>query len=196
LLRPRGLVWSSLKSRLSWKVVKGSIAASGRVPPDHPFLLLARLRRGRLVAPAASCDAYIAAALADALREDALASGQSFAFETVMSHPSKVEFLERARAAGHRTYLYYIATERPELNEGRIETRVGLGGHDVPSAKTHERYYRSLGLLRRALAASDRAYLFDNSGEEPVWVAEQGAGELSLMLPPPRVPGWVKRYAL
>jgi predicted ABC-type ATPase len=35
-----------------------------------------------------------------------------------------------------------------------------------------DRYYRSLDLLLDAVRLTDRAYLFDNSGREPVLIAE------------------------
>lgn len=76
---------------------------------------------------------YLAAVLADYLRQELLSARLSFTFETVMSHPSKVELLRQAKAAGYRTYLYFIATEDPQVNIDRIATRVALGGHPVPS---------------------------------------------------------------
>jgi predicted ABC-type ATPase len=151
----------------------------------------------RLKAPAEACDAYLAASMADALREEALASGENFAFETVMSHVSKVEFIERARVLGYRTYTYFVATDDPALNASRIETRVGLGGHAVPPEKVAERYERSLSLLRRATLASYRAYLFDNSGPRLVLIAERTPqSALILRVPKASVPRWVRRYAM
>ena len=48
----------------------------------------------------------------------------SFSFETVFSHPAKIDILRRAFESGYRTYLYFIATETPEINIARIAQRV------------------------------------------------------------------------
>ncbi|MEE4342266.1 hypothetical protein V2J66_11620 [Pseudomonas alliivorans] len=50
-----------------------------------------------------------------------------------MSHPSKVEIMREARHRGYRTYLYFVSTENPEINVGRVAIRVREGGHPVES---------------------------------------------------------------
>ncbi len=52
-----------------------------------------------------------------------------------MTHPSKLDFLREARIAGFRTYLYFVATEDPEINIGRVRARVQKNGHDVAHDK-------------------------------------------------------------
>jgi predicted ABC-type ATPase len=100
---------------------------------------------------------------ADELRDQCLRGGKSFSFETVMSHESKVQFMQRAKAAGFTTQLYFVATGDPNLNIGRVRTRVASGGHDVPEDRIVARYHRTIALLPSAMLASDRAVLFDNS---------------------------------
>lgn len=107
---------------------------------------------------------YFTAILADFMRLQWLAQNESFTFETVMSDKSKVELLLQARAAEYRTYLYYICTESPMINVERVAGRVRQGGHPVPERKINSRFIRSLALLKAAVAASTRAYVFDNSG--------------------------------
>lgn len=123
-------------------------------------------------------NSYHASVLSDFLRRKLLEAGTAFCFETVMSHPDKVELLRAARAIGYRTYLYFVATESPAINVARVAARVKLGGHDVPPDKIVERYHRSLGLVREAIRHTDRAFLFDNSGNELQYVAEVTAGRL------------------
>jgi len=92
-----------------------------------------------------------------------------------MSHDSKVEFMCEAQNQGFRTYLYFISTDSPDINVHRVAARVKLGGHNVPEDRIRDRYYRSLERLARAIQCSNRAYLFDNSGEgkeERQWIAE------------------------
>ncbi|WP_239061766.1 zeta toxin family protein [Ideonella livida] len=122
--------------------------------------------------PGVEINSYWASALADVIRHRLMAARVTFTFETVMSSPDKVTFLRKAREAGYRTYLYFVATEDPDINVARVQYRVQTGGHPVAEDKIRSRYTRSLALLADALGAADRAYLFDNSGAERVWVAE------------------------
>lgn len=140
---------------------------------------------------------YLASVVAEEIREALLAQKVSFTFETVMSHQSKPEILEKAQAAGYRTYLYYIATKDPEINVSRVAYRVSQNGHDVPADKVISRYERSLNLLLRAVRASNRAYLFDNSGEltDRSWFAEVTNGT-HLELKVDEIPLWFKKFVL
>lgn len=92
-----------------------------------------------------------------------IAGKQKCSFETVFSHPSKVAIMERARAAGYKVYLYFIATNSPEINKDRVKTRVQRGGHDVPPDRIESRYHRSLKQLPTALDLCYHAFMFDNS---------------------------------
>jgi predicted ABC-type ATPase len=108
-----------------------------------------------------------AQAMADARRAACLLGRESFSFETVMSHPSKVDVLRDARRRGFRTLLYFVATESAALNVARVRQRVALGGHDVPEDRIRARYARTLALLPDAIEAADDAVLFDNSYGRP-----------------------------
>jgi predicted ABC-type ATPase len=175
--------------------LRAALAAGGRLRPDHAFMGTARVADSVVTAPASNCDSYAAAAVADILREALFAARHSFSFETVMSHPSKVDFFARARAAGYRTYLYFIATESPALNIHRVGNRTELGGHSVPEEKIVARYHRCLQLVGAALRHSHRAFLFDNSGLDPVWLAEQTLeGELVLKVPTSALPVWFQTW--
>ena len=129
---------------------------------------------GRILFPKIVSVGYLAAAATDFLRDKLVDQGQSFTFETVMSHPSKIAILTRARQHGFRTYLYFIATDNVEINISRVRARVDQGGHAVPEEKIRTRYVRSLDLLMDAIRQTDRAYIFDNSieGKDRTWIAE------------------------
>jgi predicted ABC-type ATPase len=135
-------------------------------------------------------NSYHASVLSDFLRRKALAAGRSFTFETVMSAPDKVRLLEEARRRGFRTYLYFIATEDPEINIQRVKNRVADGGHDVPETKIVARYHRSLALLPEALRHTDRAFLFDTSEEEPWYFAEVTGGTSIELASDGEIPTW------
>ncbi|SFH54210.1 Predicted ABC-type ATPase [Planctomicrobium piriforme] len=136
-----------------------------------------------------SVNSYHASVLADFLRRKSLELSRSFSFETVMSAPDKVELLRQAQLRGFRTYLYYVATEDPDINVARVQYRVAEGGHDVPANKIEERYYRSLKLLPKAMRYSNRAFLFDTSQEVPWFFAEGRDGE-DLRLKSQEMPNW------
>lgn len=143
-------------------------------------------------------NSYTASAVSAFLRQELMESRTSFTFETVMSSPDKVEELRRARSLGYRTYLYYVATKSADINISRVENRVSKGGHDVPKDKIVSRYSRSLALLYDAIRHSNRAYIWDNSGAEPVLLAE--LEERRLEQKTQTVPKWfydavLKRFA-
>jgi predicted ABC-type ATPase len=128
---------------------------------QHSLLAISRVPSG-----------YLASIVSDYLRRYWLQTRTSFTFETVMSNRDKLDLLVEARRAGYRTYLYYICTDAPVINQRRVVSRVQDGGHDVPADKIISRYERSLGLLPEAIRLSDRAYLFDNSGQSHRLFAE------------------------
>jgi predicted ABC-type ATPase len=152
---------------------------------------------GRLDFTAVEMNSYFASVASDFLRQKLLERKVSFTFETVMSHPNKVGLLEQAQRAGYRTYLYFIATDDPEINISRVHNRVKLGGHSVPEDRIAPRYHRSLDLLMDAIRHSNRTYIFDNSGDNKkhIWLAEITDGR-ELELKSDQIPAWFKRSVL
>jgi predicted ABC-type ATPase len=137
-------------------------------------------------------NAYFASVAADFVRQKLIESSKSFTFETVMSFPDKVELLRKAQLRGYRTYLYYVATEDPSINISRVRYRVSRGGHPVPEDKIATRYHRSLDLLRQAVQFTHRAYIFDNSTHEHIWLAEITNGH-TLEMKTDQMPAWFKK---
>ncbi len=135
-----------------------------------------RFERQRLNFAGVEVNAYFASVAVDVLRQHLLERRASFTCETVMSHPGKVALLEKAQRLGYRTYLYFVATDDPNINVSRVSNRVGLGGHAVPEDKIISRYHRSLALLLEAIKHTSRAYIFDNSTDSAdpqlAWIAE------------------------
>lgn len=134
-------------------------------------------------------NSYFASVLSDFIRNKLLEDQLSFTFETVMSSDDKIAFMLKARESGYRTYLYFVATEDPDININRVRNRVAAGGHPVPTEKIVQRYGRCLSLLPVAIAASDRAYIFDNSGADLVLLAEVTDGT-DLEFKVDEVPDW------
>lgn len=140
-------------------------------------------------------NSYFASVIADFLRRKLLASRISFSFETVMSSIDKVELLAKAQQQGFRTYLYYVATNDSTINIRRIEERVRNGGHPVPNNKVKERYCRSLNLLSEAIRYTNRAFIFDNSNETSVWMAEIIDG-YAITMKTAEVEEWFNKFVL
>jgi predicted ABC-type ATPase len=69
----------------------------------------------------------------------------------------------------------------------------------VPRDKIKARYYRSLDLLTEAIRHTNRAYIFDNSGDskdgKQTWLAEITEGR-QLELKTDEIPAWFKRSVL
>ena len=154
---------------------------------------------GRLNFGVVEVNAYFASVLADFLRQKLLEHNVSFTFETVMSHESKVGILKQAQALGYRTYLYYVATDDPEINISRVRTRVSQGGHDVRNDLIVSRYKRSIDLLFDAIHHTNRAYVFDNSVENKdrtyTWLVEITDGK-ELEFQTDDIPAWFKHAVL
>lgn len=139
-------------------------------------------------------NSYLASVVVDFLRRRLIDGRASFTFETVMSHPGKVELFREAQRLGYRTYLYFVATEDPAINVFRVRGRVARGGHDVPEDRIVKRYHASLDLVIEAIRCSNRAYIFDNSleGEAKTWLAEVTDGR-NLEMKVEQMPAWFKR---
>lgn len=135
---------------------------------------------------------YDAAKLAERLRRDLLQNGVSFCFETVFSHPSKIDFVAEAKTLGYEVVLVFIHLQRDELNQARVIQRVSEGGHNVPTEKIISRIPRTLAHIRTALPLMDVAQLYDNSSSELPFqpVARLEKGRLIQMTHP--LPDWAE----
>lgn len=148
-----------------------------------------------ITSPGDGTHSYEASILADFLRTELLKEGRKITFETVMSHPSKIETLKTAKDLGYKNYLYFICTEDVEINKSRVTERVKNGGHEVPPEKIEQRYHRSLELLKEAVRHTYRTYLFDNSEDTSKLVLDVYQGkEVTFQME--SIPLWVDKYFL
>ena len=104
-----------------------------------------------------------AACYAADMREECIANGRSLIFETVLSAPDKISFIQRAKQKGYFIRLFFIGTDNPQINASRIAYRVMTGGHDVPIQKIISRYYKSVANCSLLVPVVDRLYVYDNS---------------------------------
>ena len=135
--------------------------------------------------------AYTAARIATDRRAALLKSRQSFATETVFSHPSKLDLITQAKGLGYRVMTFHISVAHPDLSVARVGERVKEGGHPVPETKIRDRYDRSGPLIRQAVLQSDVGHVFDNShlNAPPRRVLSFNDGILRFSLP--QLPDWV-----
>jgi predicted ABC-type ATPase len=91
---------------------------------------------------------YQAARVAEQIREQLIRDDRSFCFETVFSHPSKIDFIAQAKTLGYEVVLVFIHLESIPLNNARITQRVDEGGHNAPEDKVNSRIPRILKNIR------------------------------------------------
>lgn len=139
-------------------------------------------------------NSYIAADIAEFIRQNLLRSAYSFSYETVMSDKKKIYFLRKAKKAGYKIYLYFFATEDPLININRVKVRMAQHGHSVKKEIIEKRYYKSLQNLKAAVKLSDRAYIFDNSQKASVLISEITGGKNVNIFDSKNVPAWFSKY--
>lgn len=61
--------------------------------------------------------------------QNALMNREDIMYETVFSHPSKLEIIQQARSFGYFVRLFFICTESPRINIDRVAA-------DLPRAGT------------------------------------------------------------
>lgn len=143
-----------------------------------------------------SIDSYLTADIAEFIRQQLLIHDISFTYETVMSHKGKIDFFKKAQEKGFRVYLYYIATEDPEINVSRINFRVEQKGHNVAPEIVKNRYYKSLSNLYEAVKHTHRAFIFDNSQSQAKLISEITNGSEVALDADDELPNWVSEYLL
>lgn len=135
---------------------------------------------------------YEAAKIAESMRMQLLQQGRTFCFETVFSHPSKIDFIAQAKSMGYEIVLVFVHLESISLNQARVSQRVSEGGHSVPAEKVSSRIPRTLHNIKQALPLCDRCYLLDNSRLDDPFrqIAEIHDGQLALKVT--SIPEWAK----
>lgn len=155
------------------------------LPPGTLFVNADEIARARW--PGAEAEhSYEAARIAADTRDRLLTLRQPFIAETVFSHPSKLDLIDNALAAGYTVALHVIVVPLV-ISQHRVTLRVAQGGHKVPPEKIANRYKRLWSLVVDAIGRADSAGVWDNSGRQPVKVAEFIGG---LPVSPPRWPAW------
>lgn len=100
--------------------------------------------------------------------EEAIAIGQSFAFETTLGGKTISRLLHRAAAAGMTVKIWYVALDSADRHVARVAARVARGGHPVPEERIRARYDGSRANLARLIPQLAALKVYDNSYEADV----------------------------
>ena len=129
-------------------------------------------------------------AATDKERSRLMKEGQSFVYqETTIDS----QMIREARAAGYDVKVFYVGTEDPNLNMGRVLLRVNNGGPFAPLARIADDYAQGLKQLSEAKKSADDLMLFDNTmhGRGHRLVAHFQGGEVMKLAR--SVPKWAQR---
>jgi predicted ABC-type ATPase len=105
-----------------------------------------------------------------------------------------------ALALGYFVRIFFVGTDRPEINAARVARRVIQGGHEVPIRKIIDRWGHSIANAASIAAEVDRFYVYDNSVDDRdaqlVLRAAEGRVVKAYGDPPPWAGPIVERLAL
>lgn len=130
--------------------------------------------------------------LAETRRRELMQARRDLVTESTFSHPSKLDLIKDAKAAGYAVHVHHVNVRSAELSVKRVARRVDQGGHPVPEDKIRQRYERNQPLIREAVKMADRAYLYDNSAKAKghARVANFKNGELTKAST--QIPAWAR----
>ena len=146
-------------------------------------------RFARELMAATNCDQETANghAWAEGVRmlDEAIAKGQSYAFETTLGGRTITARIQAA-VHTHDVIIWFCGLHSPEHHLLRVQARVSQGGHDIPEAKIRARYPRAQQNLIALMPHVARLRAYDNSAEatigqavpDPLLVLELEAGRL------------------
>ncbi len=137
---------------------------------------------------------YDAARIAEEMCYGLLREGRSFCYETVFSHPSKIDFVAHAKTLGYQVILIFIHLESTDLNKARISQRLESGGHHVPDEKVEQRIPRLLDHIKTVIPLCDQVRILDNSSARnpfmQVMIIRDGVREVKQST----VPEWAEQF--
>ena len=187
-----------MQAKQLWLLAGGNGAGKStfyhtRLAPLGFPLVNADLIARELFPEAPELHSYEAMQIVEEIRENLLIEGRSFCFETVFSHPSKVDFVGKAKALGYEVILVMIHLGSTSLNKARVAQRVEEGGHDVPDEKIETRIPRLLHLIKSVIPLCDHVTLLDNSrADNPlIQVLTIRNGQVETILEP--LPDWARQ---
>jgi len=108
----------------------------------------------------------------------AIASRESYAFESTLGGRTIPRLFSEAAEAGFEVVVWFLGLSTPEQHIARVRARVAVGGHDIAEALIRKRWDGSRRNLIALMPQLTELMLFDNSEErDPV----------TATIPPPRL---------
>lgn len=105
--------------------------------------------------------------------EEAVAKGESFAFESTLSGKNYVDRIRVWKDKGYKIGIYYLKLSGIDIAVDRVRLRVAEGGHNIAEGTIRRRYQRSWdNFLSIYQPLADFWTVFDNTGESPVILEE------------------------
>lgn len=116
-----------------------------------------------------------------------LKDGETFAFETTLATRSYVKLIQQAQRRGYFVTLIFLSLSSPEQALLRVQKRVSMGGHNIPTDVVYRRYEAGLqNLFRLYMPIVDYWTLYDNSNCPAVKLAYGSKGKKITVLEPDR----------
>ena len=101
-----------------------------------------------------------------------LKEGETFAFETTLATRSYVKLIRQAQRRGYFVTLLFFSLSTPEQAIRRVQQRVSMGGHNIPTNVILRRYEAGLAnLFQLYIPVVDYWTLYDNSNCPAVKIA-------------------------
>jgi predicted ABC-type ATPase len=122
---------------------------------------------------------------------------QTIGVETVLSTSKYRRLVTKARKRGFEVRVVYVYVDTLDRQLERIQWRISKGGHDVPVDKVAARRTRSFAQFPWFFWEADQAFVYDNSGREPIlvaWKEQVARAELSDELLPELRVGLMKPH--
>ena len=121
---------------------------------------------------------------------------RSFAVETTLRTDIAIQQAKRAKTAGFRLEMLFVATDDVDENVLRVARRGHSGGHSAPEPRIREIYQLSLANLPDAIQGFDEVVLFDSSviDQLPRLIAEFVDGKVASVNKP--LPRWCESLLL
>ncbi len=158
-------LWKYFRFKITDKELKLFITEKGMIPTKitDKNVLNKITAVNNYIKYSGEINSYISADIASFIRYKLLEKGKSFAFETVFSHESKLDFIKEANNKGYKVYLYYINTNDSSVNINNVKNRVKHGGHSVPTPVIINRYNKSIDIISKAIPLCYRSFIFSNT---------------------------------
>jgi predicted ABC-type ATPase len=107
---------------------------------------------------------------------------KTFAFETTLSSRCYLRMIPKWQSAGYIVKLYFLKLPDADFAIRRVEERVHLGGHHIPTATIRRRFERGLtNLKKHYLSIVDEWEIYDGSQRPPELLQSGGNRPLDSM---------------